>query len=302
MGIKFITNFRGGRKLHTPQRDLLGVTKQNKRGDFFGYLRVGEAFNKGQPLRVAKHNDLVATSSNQDHVTAAAAVGTNFLKSTGAFLNKKLRGAFGSIKSGAGAGQTFYVVDVVDKDTIEVFVINDEDGFTDTGAVSSGTWTTALTTGSRFDLQFPGVAFAVDASGDEHEPLEGVGQIAATADDIGKHFWAPRKGPYLAISDGSAIAAHDFIVPTSAGKVQSYAVADVAASVSTVAALRTAVNTIKDAITQDQLAILGRAFTAIDVADGDLIRINLDLPALPYSESLPYLHNPYNEVDIPAAG
>ena len=277
------TNFNGGRRILRRQVEKLGHDSEDRLGNRWGFIRIGEPFGAGQHLRTAEHADLVSAHNDNKKVSGVHAVGTNRIKlNSNAKFGANVRGALGYIATGTGAGQSFYVVNRISDSEIEIFVVSTLGGFVDGGSLSSGTLQTALANDDEFELYFPGLAFAVDAANDQYKELEGVAQVAADSNDVGKHLYVSRSGRALcqqATGDQTALKPGNPVMVDADGHV-----APLPGTV-TVAALR---------------ARVGRAISGgvNSAAASRLIPVDLEIPVPAYSYNPAYLHNDYNEADI----
>ena len=159
----------------------------------------GTTYNPGELLRDSVAQDLLSGSGTDDRVgtpTATAEIGTNQLKDTGEFANDDLRGAIGMIVASDGRSQIFQVTKVVDKDTLEIALISDEDGIVDGQGTKSG-WKTALATTSTYRLYFPGrVQKGIDPTQENHRIIpRGVMQSKAVVPaNKFRYGWALQEG------------------------------------------------------------------------------------------------------------
>ena len=175
MGRVSLHDFNNGRGLKDTQADRLGIRLADPKipGDVWVYGQFYQT-TRFRPGLVVRHAG--ATNIADGTATAAAAIGSNILEDTGEFANDDFRGALGYIDSGDGSGQSFYVVDVLNDDTIEIAILSGVDSYPslpgDTG------WRTALTTSSTYVLTLPG-RFYVAGSGAE-ERIAGVCKVDVT--------------------------------------------------------------------------------------------------------------------------
>ena len=271
------SNFRGGRYLEDSQVDKLGQLVFDKNGREFGFAKVGGAFEAGQSLRVALHDDLVATASDQNNVTGNSPVGGNLLVSAGAFKGKKgfVEGAFGMITAGAGKGQSFVVEAIENDNTIRVRVVAIASAFNDQANPNAGNWNTALDNTSRFTLTHPDVVFATD---DAASWNVGVAQTKAETADVGKYVHPLRKGVGAGKSDASGtgnITAGAFVSVTAGGLFE--------LAPNTVAGVK---NTV------------GRAITGEDGSTDGLILISFDYKTPDFGTLPPNIINAFRKVDV----
>ena len=300
--MNIITNFDYGREIHDRQIERIGATKEARNGTLYRYCRIGEAFAVGQALRQATHADLVDDSSNaKSDVTSASAKGTNKLTATGHFdkANVSYKGALGQIVNNAGSGQVFYVAEKLSADALRIHVISTG---TDPFVSGQGGWQTALTTSSEFSLGFPGLALKVNASGDQNKLLEGFAQVAATADDIGKHLWVPFDGVMHVKADTSetSIVQHEPLIVNTHGFVEAYhSVSRTDAAYSPDA---TGMNAIAEAIHAADLRltnVVGRALLGdIEGTVDKLILAHISVGSRAPSYDLAFTQNPYNVAEI----
>ena len=153
----------------------------------------GTTYNKGELLADLLDNSGIGT------LTTAQAVGSNLIKDTDEFANDDFRGAIGIIDSNDGIGQTFQVLRVVDKDTLEIALLFEEDG-------KSG-WKTALTTASTYELMFPGRVKKTPTTLPFAHINRGFIQEALTVPaNENRYGWALQQGLGIAAHDSSDTA------------------------------------------------------------------------------------------------
>ena len=273
------SRFDGG-ALHETQRARLGIEYQDLNGERWGYIRVREAMSFGEIVRSSKGAELGA--ADPVIVTGASAVGTSRLITTNGFVvsNKTvdLRGALGSISAGGGIYQQFYILSN-DDDEAKVFVVTGN-----TNRNQNQGWVTALTTASRVQLIFPGEGRQGDAVTDN---IDGIMQVDAGENDLGKFCWVKRSGmtPVLIDSSGTNdIGAGDIVVVSAAG-LATGAFAATPTAANAAAAIRGAI---------------GRAVHA-SARSGDtdyLAEVDLDIRTGPLSYCYADIANGYNEVSI----
>ena len=261
-----IDRFDAGR-IHADQRARLGIEYTDHDNERWGYIRIREAMAFGEIVRASKTADLLSQSPGE--VSAASPVGSDVLHAENDFIvssvTQDLTGAIGFISEGAGAGQIFYIIENTD-DRAKVFVLTGN-----TNRSRNRGWAVALTTGSRFDLLFPGEGRQGDGTGDF---VEGVIQYDATAADIGKFCWVKRSGlsPVKFDVSGTDATAGGDVVPAAGGLA-------VGASASS--------------------KRIGKALAGTDhlTADG-IAMVNLDIPTGALSYNFSDDTNGYNEVTI----
>ena len=144
---------------HEEQQLRVGEEVNDKPGCLWSYVELTPGtYKKGHLLQDVSSSDLIG-NSGLGTVTASAAKDTTILKDTGEFTAtstlkaagnldglKDLRGAIGTIVEGGGVGQTFQVIKVRDKDTLEIRIA---------GKNGDG-WAVPLTTSSKYRLTMPG--------------------------------------------------------------------------------------------------------------------------------------------------
>ena len=254
--------------LHEDQRARLGIGITDINGERWGYIRIREAMNFGQVVRSSKHADLVTTDPGA--VSEDAPAGSSRLPTDNGFqltgVTQDLRGAYGYISAGAGIGQQFYILENIN-DVATVFVLTGN-----TNRNNNTGWATALDSTSRFLLFFPGEGRQGDGISDL---VEGVMQVEATSEDIGKFCWVKRSGvtPVLADGSGRDLTAGGRVVPTEGGLVQSASGAN---------------------------AGIGQALAATSYGDAEdyLALVNLTIPDGPLSYTYANTRNAFNQVTV----
>ena len=132
--------------VHEEQQHIIGEEHTNNQGDLFDYVEfMPGSYKKGIVVVDTKSTDLIG-NSGVGTVTSAAQEGSIYLKDTGEFANKDLRGAIGTIFDGPGIGQSFFVKSVIDANTIEIQLLKK----------AGRGWETALSTASKYKLTLPG--------------------------------------------------------------------------------------------------------------------------------------------------
>ena len=133
-------------EIEREQQHQIGIEVPDRQGDLWSYCEFSPGiYAHGVVVRDFGSGDLVS-ASGLGTLTAAAAAGTNLLKDSGEFSGDDLRGAIGTIVEGAGIGQTFQVLEVVNADTLEIAMLTHP----------GGDWKTALDTTSKYRLTLPG--------------------------------------------------------------------------------------------------------------------------------------------------
>lgn len=154
----------------------------------------GTTYNKGELLADSLSADLLG-NSGVGTLTEAQAVGSNLIKDTDEFASDDFRGAIGIIDSNEGIGQVFQVLRVVDKDTLEIALLFEDDG-------KSG-WKTALVeSSSTYELMFPGRVKKVPTTGLFAQIYRGfIQEVLTVPANESRYGWA--------LQQGLGVAAHD---------------------------------------------------------------------------------------------
>ena len=216
---EIMVNFENARSLHRVQEHRLGDWAFNADGDEYSYVQFMEAISVGHYVRDAVPSDLVSAGA----VVASADIGSNILKDTGEFTNDDYVGAIGYIYEGHGKGQTFYIREMLDKDTIEIFVIATLAGFPSRN--SNGGWLTALSSLSRYRLSFPGRVYQGDGLTDV---VRGVSEVEVESTDVEKFGWVKRIGlgfPKLDASSANVPVIGEDVIPAAGGLVTGFTAA-----------------------------------------------------------------------------
>ena len=204
-------------ELHDVQKYAVGQEVLDIVGNRWGYMRIREASGgRYRLMRSTEHTDVM--SAGVGVVAAAEAIGSTRL-TVAATTNRDFReaylpvavGCLGTITTGAGVGQSFWITARVSATEVQVQVIGSNQ--------DSGGWNTALTTASRFSLFFPGEARQGDGTTDF---VEGVLHEEAASTDVGKYGYVQRSGlcPVTIDASGNNLGIALPFIAAGAGLVQ----------------------------------------------------------------------------------
>lgn len=209
MSREVLWQFKRGQGLHDQQLDTLGRIIDDPDGDgawCYGQFYKNGTYEVGMAVRHAMTSDLI-DNSGVGTVTEIAPQGSRFLKDTGEFDGDDFVGAIGYIYEGTGAGQSFKVVEMENKDTIKIALLSSTDNIPSNGVG----WDTALDKDSKYRLRFPGRFYIADGVGNHNA---GLTQVKVTVTDDYKPFG------YVKVS-GDAFGRLDFdgTAPTEGGLI-----------------------------------------------------------------------------------
>lgn len=195
------------------QQHRLGIREPDRWGELWTYVEFPPGqYHGGRIYRDMLSSDLLS-SSGVGTPTATSPAGSNVLKDTGEFANKKyLKGALGEITQGAGAGQNFIVLDVPDDNTLIISLD------TLNHIKKTQGWRLAIDTTSRYKLVLPGrIVVAAIATMLTRGILQRLGFTVPAGET--RYGWLKQTGKIRVTKDNSGVSlSHDEgVVPTTNG-------------------------------------------------------------------------------------